>query len=108
MHAALLFGDLYQKNKEVACEVKFRLLVLWLPLLCHANNGVSYPVLTTFEKMEIERELDEVISTLPPMDQEVILTNWLHDFSVSASEWPNLQNSYDRWCQSARQFLESY
>ncbi|KAH7521120.1 hypothetical protein JRO89_XSUnG0110000 [Xanthoceras sorbifolium] len=103
--SAILFGDVYRENNGVSREVKFRLIVLWLPLFCHASNGVAYPVLTSFEKVEIERAMDEIIATLPAADQEIILTNWLQDFTVSASEWPNLQISYDRWCQSARQLV---
>lgn len=79
--------------------------MLWLPLLCHASNGVAYPVLTYLEKVEIERAIDKAIWSLAPMDQEVILTNWLQDFAISPSEWPNLQPSYDRWCQSTRNLV---
>lgn len=105
MCAAILFGDLNQEYDEVTREVKFKILVLWLPLLCHARNGLSYPILTSYEKFQIERTMNEVISSLPAMDQEVILTNWVQDFAITASDWPNLQPSYDRWCQSARQLV---
>lgn len=102
----ILFGDLNQQDDYlITREVKFKLLVLWIPLFCHANNGVAYPILSSFEKVEIQRAMNEAISSLPAIDQEVILTNWVQDFAVSASDWPNLQLSYDRWCQSARQML---
>ncbi|KAF2302610.1 hypothetical protein GH714_040048 [Hevea brasiliensis] len=100
--SAILIGDLVGNKVEVSTEVKFRLLVLWIPLFCYANNGLSYPFLTSFEKIEVERAMDEAISTLPPMDQEVILINWLQDFTMCASDWPNLQVSYDRWCGGTR------
>ncbi|CAK7338019.1 unnamed protein product [Dovyalis caffra] len=100
--SAILIGDL-TGDTVISSQVKFGLLALWLPLFCHANNGLAYPYLSSFEKIELERAMDEVISALPAMDQEVILTNWVQDFAVTASEWPNLQASYDRWCQSTRE-----
>ncbi|KAI3889708.1 hypothetical protein MKX03_007730 [Papaver bracteatum] len=87
---------------EAPREVKYRLLLLWLPLLCYANSGLSYPVLTGIEKAETERVIDQVIATLPASDQEIILTNWLQDYTNSSSDWPNLQRSYDQWCRSSR------
>lgn len=86
-------------------EVKFGLLVLWLPLCCHGSDGISYPMLTGQEKADVERGIDRVISTLPPAEQEVVLTNWFQDFTASASDWPNLQVSYDRWCSCTRNKL---
>lgn len=105
-NAAILIGDLSCNNVEVSEQVKFRLLVLWIPLFCYANNGLSYPFLSSFEKVEVERALNEVISTLPAMDQEVILVNWLQDFTLCASDWPNLQVSYDRWCRCTRELAQ--
>ena len=102
---AILFGELTRGDLEVARQVKFRLLALWLPLFCYADNGFSYPVLTGYEKSEMERTMDQLISSLPAIDQEVILTNWLQDFTISSSDWPNLQLSYDRWCHSTRKLL---
>ncbi|OAY52217.1 uncharacterized protein LOC110612505 [Manihot esculenta] len=104
--SALLIGDLAGSKVEVSTQVKFRLLVLWIPLFCFANNGLSYPFLTSFDKIEVERAIDEAISTLPAMDQEVILINWLQDFTLCASDWPNLKVSYDRWCRCTRQLAQ--
>lgn len=101
----MLFGDMNHEELEISREVKFRLLLLWLPLFCHAGNGFAYPVLTFFEKAEVERAVEEAIWSLPAMDQEVILTNWIQDYAISASDWPNLQISYDRWCQSTRNLV---
>ncbi|XP_058182492.1 uncharacterized protein LOC131300589 [Rhododendron vialii] len=100
--SSILIGELTRGGLEVPGQVKYRLLVLWLPLLCHAENGLSYPVLTGYEKIETERTIDQVIATLPSAEQEVVLTNWLQDFSITSSDWPNLQTSYDRWCHSTR------
>ncbi|KAF3455896.1 hypothetical protein FNV43_RR00538 [Rhamnella rubrinervis] len=100
--SGLLLRDLNEEGLETTRQEKFGLLLLWLPLLCHASNGMAYPVLTYKEKVEIERAIDKAIWSLPAMDQEVILTNWIQDFSISFSDWPNLQLSYDRWCQSTR------
>ncbi|KFK39314.1 hypothetical protein AALP_AA3G228700 [Arabis alpina] len=100
--SALLIGELARDNTQVPGQVKFRLLANWLPLFSHARNGLAFPVLTGYERVEVERAIDKAISTLPALDQEILLTNWLQDFSVSASEWPNLTPAYDRWCQSTR------
>ncbi|KAG7031869.1 hypothetical protein SDJN02_05910, partial [Cucurbita argyrosperma subsp. argyrosperma] len=103
--SATLFQDLAGKEMEemITSEVKFRMLSLWLPLLCYARNGLTFPALMRYEKDETERAVNQIIGTLPPMEQELVLTNWLQDYAISASEWPNLQPSYDRWCNSTRQ-----
>ncbi|XVE92937.1 hypothetical protein REPUB_Repub01dG0146800 [Reevesia pubescens] len=101
--SAILFVELTRKDLEISRLVKFRLLMLWIPLFCHASNGLAYPVLTSFQKADIEKAMDEVISTFPVVEQEVILSNWLQDYVVSVSDWPNLRVSYDRWCQSTRE-----
>ncbi|CAA7036465.1 unnamed protein product [Microthlaspi erraticum] len=103
--SALLIGELARDGTQVPGQVKFRLLANWLPLFSHARNGLAFPVLTGYERVEVERAIDKAISTLPALDQEILLTNWLQDFSVSASEWPNLTPTYDRWCQSTRQLF---
>ncbi|KAK4360224.1 hypothetical protein RND71_019176 [Anisodus tanguticus] len=102
---AILFGELNRVKHEIPRQVKFNILVLWLPLFCYADNGLSYPVLTGYEKVEMEKTMDEVISTLPTIDQEVILSNWLQDFTTTSSDWPNLQKSYDLWCHSTRELI---
>lgn len=102
---AILFGELNRVKHEVPRQVKFNILVLWLPLLCYADNGLSYPVLMGYEKVEMEKTMDELISTLPTIDQEVILTNWLQDFMTTSSDWPNLHKSYDLWCHSTRELI---
>ncbi|KAI3421665.1 uncharacterized protein J3R85_012022, partial [Psidium guajava] len=99
---AILSGELRRESASIPTEVKFGLLTLWLPLCCHGSNGLSYPTMTGLEKVEAERAMDEVISSLSAIDQEVILTNWFQEFTVSSSDWPNLQLSYDRWCQYTR------
>ncbi|GMJ12997.1 hypothetical protein like AT3G19920 [Hibiscus trionum] len=103
--SAFLFGELTRKDMEIDRQVKFRLLVLWVPLFCHASNGHAYPVLTSFQKAEMERTMDEVISSLPPRDQEVLLTHWLENYAVSISDWPNLGLAYDRWCRFTRESI---
>ncbi|EOA30543.1 hypothetical protein CARUB_v10013663mg [Capsella rubella] len=103
--SALLIGELARDSTQVPGQVTFRLLANWLPLFSHARNGLAFPVLTGYERVEVERAIDKAISTLPALDQEILLTNWLQDFSVSASEWPNLQPAYDRWCHSTRQLF---
>ncbi|KAI4373141.1 hypothetical protein MLD38_011300 [Melastoma candidum] len=82
---ALLSVKLSKESMRLPREVKFGMLMLWLPLCCHAGNGFSYPTLSGFEKMETERAIDGVLLTLPASDQEIILTNWIQDFTVSSS-----------------------
>lgn len=103
--SAFLFRELTRKDLEIPRQVKFRLLVLWTPLFCHASNGHASPILTSFQKAEIERAMDEVISNFPAMEQEFILTTWLENYAVSVSDWPNLGLAYDRWCQSTREMV---
>ncbi|KAL5993423.1 hypothetical protein ACLOJK_014348 [Asimina triloba] len=105
MELPILMRELARWDFEAGRQVKFRLFVLWLPICCYASNGLSCPVLTGYEKMEMERVMEDVISSLPATDQEVILTNWLHDFTVSTSDWPNLQRCFDRWCRCSRKLL---
>ncbi|CAI9096995.1 OLC1v1033275C1 [Oldenlandia corymbosa var. corymbosa] len=105
---AILIGEMGRPSLEdgIPDEVKFRVLALWIPLFCYAENGLSYPVLSGFEKAEMERIMNELITSLPSLDQEVILTNWLQDFtSTSSSDWPNLQVAYDKWCHSTRNLV---
>ncbi|KAJ4961838.1 hypothetical protein NE237_021748 [Protea cynaroides] len=102
---AILMRELVKGDMEVPRQVKFRLLVLWLPLFSYASNGLAYPIFTAFEKAEMERVIEDVISSLPDVDQEMILTNWFQDFVLSASDWPDLQKSYDLWCRSSRKLL---
>ncbi|KAL4361363.1 hypothetical protein GQ457_04G004560 [Hibiscus cannabinus] len=102
--SAFLIGELTRKDLRIAKHVKFRLLVLWIPLFCHASNGHSYPILMSFRKAGIEKTIDEVISSFPARDQEV-LTHWLENYAVSVSDWPNLGLAYDRWCRCTRESI---
>ncbi|PIA31472.1 hypothetical protein AQUCO_04900047v1 [Aquilegia coerulea] len=104
--SAIMVRELAKGETEVPRMVKFRLLILWLPLFCYASHdGLPYPTLTVTEKNEMEKMLDEVISSLPVADQEIILTNWLQDYIYCNSDWPNLQKSYSQWCRTSRKLL---
>ncbi|KAF9605893.1 hypothetical protein IFM89_020772 [Coptis chinensis] len=103
--SAILVRELARGETKVPKQVKYRLLLLWVPLFCYASNGLAHPVLTAYEKAEMEKAMEEIISCLPVSDQEIILTNWLQDFVCSNSEWPNLRVSYDRWCRCSRKLL---
>lgn len=104
-HAAILFRELAQGEYEASRQVKFRMLMLWLPLFSYASNGLTFPILTEYERAEMERVMEELIMSLPPADQEVILNNWLQDYAVSSSDWPNLHRCYEKWCRSSRNLL---
>ncbi|XP_077221233.1 uncharacterized protein LOC143854968 [Tasmannia lanceolata] len=103
--SAILFKELGRGELEASRQLKFRSLILWLPLFCYASNGLTCPVFTVGEKAEMERVIEEVILSLPPSDQEIILSNWLQDFTISSSDWPNLQSCFDKWCRSSRKLL---
>ncbi|RWR92606.1 hypothetical protein CKAN_02182400 [Cinnamomum micranthum f. kanehirae] len=102
---AILFRELAQGEYEASRQVKFRMLMLWLPLFSYASNGLTFPILTEYERAEMERVMEELIMSLPPADQEVILNNWLQDYAVSSSDWPNLHRCYEKWCRSSRKLL---
>lgn len=103
--SALLFKEMVRGDIEISERAKLKSLILWLPLMCYAMNGIDTPVLSALEKADVERVLDKIISNLSEMDQEVVLANWLHDYMFSSSDWPNLQNCYDAWCHSSRKLI---
>ncbi|XP_042494438.1 uncharacterized protein LOC122073841 [Macadamia integrifolia] len=88
-------------------EIKMKMLMTWLPLLCRASNGIDAPVLSSREREELERVLEEMIEMLrQEEEQEKVLALWLHHFtSCSSSDWPNLQGCYIRWCDASRKLL---
>ncbi|KAG6558106.1 hypothetical protein Mapa_000287 [Marchantia paleacea] len=100
--SALLSREVVSGRMEVAREVRFKLLLLWIPLFCTATHGVDGVIFNTAEKAEVERTLEMAIRTLPESDQEVILAIWLQEYALSSSDWPNLQNCYDGWCHATR------
>uniref|UniRef100_A0A7N0T174 1,8-cineole synthase n=1 Tax=Kalanchoe fedtschenkoi TaxID=63787 RepID=A0A7N0T174_KALFE len=88
-------------------QMKMKMLISWLPLLCRGSNGTHAPVLSTWERAELERILEEMIDELDCLeDQEKVLSLWLHHFTYSSlSDWPNLRNCYARWCAASRKRL---
>lgn len=92
--------------KELAsCESdswKVNLLLLWLPLFCHAKSGFDCPSFTPSEKVGILRVLEQTILSLSVVDQETVLACWLREYVSSSSEWPNLQQCFESWCHSIR------
>ncbi|KAL5705229.1 hypothetical protein ACHQM5_023562 [Ranunculus cassubicifolius] len=101
---------LFKEEKEIGESDEQRrkmMLMSWLPLLCCASNGTDSPVLSSIERMELEKVLEEMIGLLTQKDdQEKVLALWLHHFtSCSSSDWPNLQACYTRWCQASRKEL---
>ncbi|XP_042491982.1 uncharacterized protein LOC122071666 [Macadamia integrifolia] len=88
-------------------ESTMNMLTTWLPLLCRASNGVDAPVLSSREREELERVLEETIEMLgQDEEKEEVLSLWLHHFtSCPSSDWPNLQACYTRWCDVSRKLL---
>lgn len=113
--AAFLFKQIKEMGEETEDEVKadqqreikMKLLMTWLPLLCRASNGIDAPVLSSRERGELERILEEMIEMLKQEEeQEKVLALWLHHFtSCPSSDWPNLQACYTRWCDASRKLL---
>lgn len=94
-------------KEEVRGEVKMKMLMSWLPLLCVASNGTDAPVLSMNERGEVERVLEEMIETIDEEDdKERVLSLWLHHFTYSpSSDWPNLHGAFTRWCMASRRSL---
>ncbi|XP_057977171.1 uncharacterized protein LOC131164187 [Malania oleifera] len=95
------------KKKGERSEMETRLLMGWVPLLCRASNGTDAPVLSSAEKAELERVLEDTIANLGQEEQqEKVLSHWLYHFtSTPNSDWPNLQTSYARWCTHSRKLF---
>ncbi|KAF8404610.1 hypothetical protein HHK36_009497 [Tetracentron sinense] len=93
-------------KKEEVREMRMKILMSWLPLLCHASRGADAPVLNRSERVELERVLEETIEMLEREEQEKVLALWLHHFTISSSsDWPNLQACYGRWYSASRKML---
>ncbi|KAL9672213.1 hypothetical protein QQ045_028463 [Rhodiola kirilowii] len=88
-------------------EMKMKMMLSWLPLLCRAGNGSDAPVLSRLQRAELERIVEEMIEKLDCIeDQEKVLSLWLHHFTYStSSDWPNLHECYARWCAASRKQL---
>ncbi|CAA0411909.1 unnamed protein product [Arabidopsis thaliana] len=87
-------------------EIKKKMLISWIPLLCRASNGADKPVLRSAERAYLEKVLEKMISELKEEEQERVLSLWLHHYThCASSDWPDLNGSYVRWCHSSRQLL---
>lgn len=87
-------------------EKKMKLLMSWLPFLCRASKGTDAPVLSTSDRVEVERAIEDLISTFKKDQQERVLALWLHHFtSCPLSDWPNLQSCYNCWLDASRKQL---
>uniref|UniRef100_A0A7N0UEP6 Uncharacterized protein n=1 Tax=Kalanchoe fedtschenkoi TaxID=63787 RepID=A0A7N0UEP6_KALFE len=88
-------------------QMKMKMLISWLPLLCRGSIGTDAPVLSAWERAELERILEVMIDELDCVeDQEKVLSLWLHHFTYSpSSDWPNLRECYARWCAASRKRL---
>ncbi|KAJ0988412.1 hypothetical protein J5N97_006768 [Dioscorea zingiberensis] len=85
---------------------RMAMLTSWLPLFCRATNGTDTPILTSSERSETVRVLQETIEKLNWNQQEEVLALWLHHFTTSPdSDWPNLESCYTRWYAESRKLL---
>ncbi|KAG2301077.1 hypothetical protein Bca4012_059197 [Brassica carinata] len=104
--SALLFKEAAAGGGEKWGEIKKKMLISWLPLLCRASNGADKPVLRSAERAELAKVLEKMISELEEEEQEQVLSLWLHHYTAcSSSDWPDLNGSYVRWCHSSRKLL---
>lgn len=95
-----------EAEEEKWREIKKKMLISWIPLLCQASNGADKPVLRGAERAELEKMLEKMISELKEEEQEQVFSLWLHHYThSSSSDWPDLNGSYVRWCHSSRQLL---
>lgn len=99
--SVMLLKDFALCESESSC-VKVDLLLIWLPLFCHAKIGFDFPSLTRSEKADTLSDLEQSITTLPLLDQEMVLSCWLREYVSSTSEWPNLQECFEKWCSYVR------
>lgn len=85
---------------------RMAMLTSWLPLLCQASNGTDTPILSSKEKAEMVKVLEEMIETLSEEQQEVVLALWLQYYtSCPDSDWPNLEACYRQWYSRSRNLL---
>ncbi|XP_073126745.1 uncharacterized protein [Henckelia pumila] len=93
------------EQQKTIRQMKMKMLISWLPLLCAANNGTDAPIVNMSERAELEKVMEDIIWTLDEEheEQEMVLSVWLHHFSYcSASDWPNLRSCYTRWFAASR------
>lgn len=89
-----------------AAHFQMSMLTSWLPLLCRASNGTDTPILSSGERAEMVRVLEEMIEKLGWEQQEDVMALWLHHFmSCPDSDWPNLESCYIRWYSESRKLL---
>lgn len=87
-------------------ENKMKLLMSWLPFLCRASKGTDAPILSTSDRLDVERAIEDLIGTFRKDQQEKVLSLWLHHFtSCPLSDWPNLQSCYNSWLDASRKQL---
>ncbi|XP_074312998.1 uncharacterized protein LOC141648341 [Silene latifolia] len=99
-------GEEWERQKHTMVKM----LITWIPLLCQANNGTDSPTLSVSERREVEKALEEIIEMLEDDEgsQEKVLSVWLHHFThCPSSDWPNLYNSYVKWCTISRKLIVS-
>eukprot|EP00257_Ricinus_communis_P008378 XP_002525863.2 uncharacterized protein LOC8276895 [Ricinus communis] len=99
--------EIDESKKHQQMQSKKKMLMAWVPLLCRGSNSTDISVLSTIERAELERILEELIGMLEEEeDQEQVLSIWLHHFTYSPTcDWPNLRASYSHWCTTSRKLL---
>ncbi|GAB4853313.1 hypothetical protein Ancab_017492 [Ancistrocladus abbreviatus] len=72
--------DAEEIESEWQRRMKTKMLMSWLPLLCRASNGSDSPILSSSERAELEKLLEETIETLDHQEakEKVLLEGDLH------------------------------
>ncbi|GJP43770.1 hypothetical protein CLOM_g3187 [Closterium sp. NIES-68] len=91
-------------SRVVSCDVKTQehLLLHWMPVLCHCPNTSDGLLSTDSNRQRTEEDICSIIARLAPASQELVYVAWLHEFTWSTSDWPNLHPAFLQWCDSSR------
>jgi hypothetical protein len=77
-------GEIWLEN-----SVRLALIEAWLPELV----AIDFCIFEATKK-SVDRALNGVLRTLPPLEQEPYLSKW------PTQNWPNLSEAFDAWCST--------
>ncbi|CAI7810215.1 unnamed protein product [Closterium sp. NIES-54] len=88
----------------VSCDVKSQehLLLHWMPLLCQYPNTCDGLLSSDSNRQRTEEDMCTMITRLPAASQELVYVAWLHEYTWSTSDWPNLHPAFLLWCDTSR------
>lgn len=77
-------GEIWLEN-----SVRLALVEAWLPELV----AIDFCIFEATKK-SVDKALNGVLKTLPPLEQEAYLSKW------PTQNWPNLSEAFDAWCST--------